>query len=673
MERVILFFFGLLCSLTSLIAKEEFSFKYGKVLPEELTFSAHPSDSTAEAMYIFKNCEMKYVYNNGFSLNYEIEVKIKVFGDKGIQYADIAIPMYDDESVTNISATTYNMEAGKTVKTKLDRKYIFEEQLNKSVKQKKFSIPAVKEGSVFEYKYTLHTQDIRPRIWMMQQSIPVKSSQLDFTFPEYFIFNIDVRGGIRPICNSQTITTSYQLFSNNDRTQNHSCNATHNLYKATDLPALRDDEPFLWYADDYKTQISFELKASNFPGSGYRSYATTWNNIDETLLNDSDFGKSLSMKNPYADEMSSLKLEELLFQDKVKQVFDFVKGKMSWNKNFQLIPYDIKQSIKDGRGSNADINMVLMAALRDADIASVPVLMSRRDRGILPFAIPAISALNTFVVCVEHDDKLHYIDGSMDQCWLNALASNLRADRGRILNLASKIRNEKLQSNYRKIISLTNNGWVNLQAVSRPSIIYQISATLSPDNKIEGKCAGVFTDAIGLSENKEYREAKDSITFIEEMEKDIKLKINAYNHTLQPTRLITSFEFESDVDMVNENTIYINPHIFAHLTNNQFKQEVRELPIEFPYLFSYRKIVTLNIPEGYEVEELPQNIRFNMDDSGCECSYLINNNQRQIILNYNYKINQVFFGKEKYDELKQFYGFLADKNNEMIILRKVQL
>lgn len=672
MRRALPFFLALLCSHLAVMADENFSLKFGKVIPSELALEAHPTDSTAEAMYIFRNCKMEYVYNNGFSIHYNIEIKVKVFNDEGKEYADISLPIYGDESIINLNGTTYNMENGKVVKTKLDKKYIFDEQVDKRQKTKKFSMPAVKAGSVFEYKYTLRSEDISPYKWMMQFSIPLHSSEVIFIYPEYYIFNIETRG--RELKSKHTeMTTTYHLLSDNGSPAPHTCKAIYGEYTAKDVPALKKDVPFLWYPDDYKVQAIFELRATQFPSSGYRPYASDWATIDKRLLESEYFGKFLNIKNPFAEEMASLNLAEMSTVDKIDAVFSFVKKRMKWNNKYYIGSESVRKAVKEGVGSNADINFVLMAALRDAGIVALPVVMSCRERGILPMAIPALSSLNTFILYTEEEGKHYYFDGSMDKCWLNALPTNLRVERARILPIETKLsEKEHLRAHYKLMTGLVDR-WVNLQIISQPSLTYQMVATINTNQKINVKCRSYHTDIIGLSLWEEMENEKDSIAYIEKLEKDYNIKVNDYTFLVDGTKVNSNFSFEKEVDMKTDSLLFINPHILAHLSENRFKEDERKLPVEYPAPITYRKTLMLTIPEGYEVESLPESIRMNMANKECECMYAIENKGRQIILNYQYKENKMFFSDQLYEEMKNYYGMLTDKNKQMIVLRKTNL
>ena len=65
------------------------------------------------------------------------------------------------------------------------------------------------------------------------------------------------------------------------------------------------------------------------------------------------------------------------------------------------------------------------------------------------------------------------------------------------------------------------------------------------------------------------------------------------------------FDFVLQADRTDDH-LYINPMLFPQLKSNPFIQTERVLPIEFPYPYKFTMLSTLTLPEGYEVEELPQ-------------------------------------------------------------------
>lgn len=113
--------------------------------------------------------------------------------------------------------------------------------------------------------------------------------------------------------------------------------------------------------------------------------------------------------------------------------------------------------------------------------------------------------------------------------------------------------------------------------------------------------------------------------------------------------------------------------VFKHISTNPYMQENRKLPVEMPYPYSLRISNSLTIPEGYQVEELPKQVQFSMDNEGGTCRYLVQVVENRILMTYIFNMNRIFFGVEEYDLLKEFWATIVNKNNEMIVLKKKTL
>lgn len=179
MRRIAILFLLFIMPI-SVIFAQEYNYNYDKITSNEVSMKTYKPDTTASAVTIYKNVIAKYEYKkDAFIIEYNYENKIKILKSEGVKYANIVIPIYDKdksdaskEFVSKIEAYAYNMEDGKIKKTKMDKSYIFEERVNPYWKQVKFSIPAVKEGTVIEYRYKL-TSEFPDRSLFLRKSLPV--------------------------------------------------------------------------------------------------------------------------------------------------------------------------------------------------------------------------------------------------------------------------------------------------------------------------------------------------------------------------------------------------------------------------------------------------------------------------------------------------------------------
>lgn len=97
-----------------------------------------------------------------FDTNFDIIMRrhkrIKIFNDKGKDHGDIRLEFYSSnryEEIYELSAQTINLKDGKPFITKLDKKQIFRETIDKNRTTIVFSFPDVQAGAVLEYKYIL--------------------------------------------------------------------------------------------------------------------------------------------------------------------------------------------------------------------------------------------------------------------------------------------------------------------------------------------------------------------------------------------------------------------------------------------------------------------------------------------------------------------------------------
>lgn len=498
------------------------SMKYGKPSEEELAMTTYAPDTSATAVVLYSKCEVRYdLLANNFRILYNYEVKIKVLKSEGASYADIRIPYYSNESnavitlkesISQLDASAYNMEGGEMVRTKMKRDLVFTERINKQYMQLKFSIPAVREGTVFEYKYQL-SSDLYYSInlWEAQRDIPVIFTQYDITIPEYFKFNLDMRGPHPMASKDETSSLTFLLSLPGGQTEMLSCNGRHMIFTGEHLPALRPDN-YVWCANDYMSSVYFELRGVDFPGSFYRSFTHTWEEIDQMLLQDEDFGAMLKMRNPYRDEMASLSLDQLPDrQNRIAAIYTFLKQKISWNGQYGLYGNEVKKAVKNGTGSNADINFILMSMLRDAQIPCYPAVMSRKDRGILPYSYPSIQKLNTFIVGIaDTDSTLVFLDGSVINGYMNTLPPVLMVNRARL-------------------ISETAGGrWMNLSKLGKNQIRATVRAQIHPDGQITGDRNAVYMGQYAANLRRRYYAAKDSTEYINQLETEENIKVKKF-------------------------------------------------------------------------------------------------------------------------------------------------
>ncbi len=138
--------------------------KFGAPTDEEMSMTAYEDDPEAAAVILYSHTEAKFEQvGDNFGIVYKVKERIKILKPEGIEQGDVKVVFYDpaketrDERVSRIKATSYNLEGGKVVSSKMTNDLKSKERINEKYCQVKFSIPNVKVGSVIEYEYERHS------------------------------------------------------------------------------------------------------------------------------------------------------------------------------------------------------------------------------------------------------------------------------------------------------------------------------------------------------------------------------------------------------------------------------------------------------------------------------------------------------------------------------------
>ena len=144
------------------------------------------------------------------------------------------------------------------------------------------------------------------------------------------------------------------------------------------------------------------------------------------------------------------------------------------------------------------------------------------------------------------------------------------------------------------------------------------------------------------------------------------------------SRVINEEEFRSTMAFTSNNMIdvigkkmILNPLLFLQQTKNDFdQQDERKYRIDFISPMSKTKIVEIEIPEGYDVAELPKNKKIVTEDKEISYSYTIEKKDNKILTVSEYNIASGNYPKEYYPAFKQIWKTISDSENQVMSLIK---
>lgn len=660
------YFFWIVLSVLCLEAHSQ-KYDLGDVTKEELSEKSHPKDSSAVAAVLFKKTKtvFKYSTEKGFVANTEFSVKIKIYRKEGVKWANFEIPYYtgyenlEDDNVEILKAFTYNLEEGKIKKEKVTGESKFVEQLNEFWKKKVITFPNVKPGSIIELKYSLKSEDLTVLPdFQYQYKIPVNFAEYKTEIPVFFRYgairigyiDIEMKEKVEPTSQRYKVQVDVQK---QDRTLEYNQIAT--TYTAKDVPALTEEE-YVDNMDNYYARIEHELETIQYPDEKPRQIASSWESVTASVYGDKRFGGELGKNKYFLEDLKRLVANSGNEREKALAIFQYIKDRMNWNGKYGYYPKKgVESAYADKTGNVADINLVLTAMLKMAGLDAKPVLISTRSNGLAKF--PSRTKFNYVIASVKIAGAFVYLDATSKYSYPNILPIRVLNGTGRMVD----------------------SDGTSIEVDLTPKIVsnktFTINAAIAAEGAITGKLNGQYSDYCGyVFRENDAKMANESLT--EAIEKRyIGTEINEYNFTNkngsdQPILETYSFRNSNSVEIIG-NKMYFSPMLFLGVSENPFKQEVREYPIDFSYPIQSKYIITIAIPDGYAIEKLPESATIPMVNNIGSLKYTLTNKEKQLQLLVTLDINSAVIPPDYYPELKSFFAEVVKKQTEKVVLKKV--
>jgi len=664
---------GILCLM--LTATEAQEIKFGDVGNAELASQVYEADSTAAAAVLYRNVTVKYNYvpSDGFHVLTYVHERIKIYNPNGFEFATVREQLYrngsDNESLSGLKGYTYNMENGEVVRTKIKGSDSFKKELNQYYYEEAFTMPNVKAGSIIEYEYRLDSpfsyliNEIK-----LQYDIPIQRQEISVAIPEYYHFKPQVKGYLllNPTYGSKQDQISLMSRSSTGRRQfiNTSSMTTRTVnyqvlttnFKMKDVPALKE-EPYVNDMDNYRSTIQYELQFVQFPQSTVEHYTTNWEEVVKTIFESSDFGRQIDQERYFREPLETITANSPGQLETAATIFRHMQDRMAWNGLHGFYTdKGVKKSYEERSGNIADINLGLVAMLRAAGLKASPVLISTRDHGVPLF--PTIRGFNYVAALVELEQGNLLLDASDKFVKPNQLPT-------RALNWSGKIVRE--DGTYTEI---------SLMPSQLSKEVCMLTAQLTTNGDVHGKLRNTRTNYRALAYRSKYSDIGTE-TYLDELEGRLDgMEIDNYeidNKANNQKPVVETFDFQQEgiAGKAGDKLIF-NPMLGRALTENPFRLEKRDYPVDFTYPWDEKMILNLNLPEGYEVLEMPADLAIALENNAGSFSYQIRqmaNRSLQVLVQLN--VNQAVIPAANYPALKEFYKKVVEKESEKVVLSKI--
>ena len=427
-------------------------------------------------------------------------------------------------------------------------------------------------------------------------------------------------------------------------------------YKAVNVPALKE-EGNIYCISQFFSTVSYELRSIQIPGQIPKNFASQWTDVDKQLF-DSDIFTEINAGCKFKKEVDPIKDSDKSFTDKVIAIRNLVADKVKWDKSVRLIPRSASTVLKEASGSNADINALVGNALKYAGFTVTPVVIKLRSNGELYDDHVSTDAFDTFILKVASEKG--------DVLMLDAASPNGYANIFPVMFLVPKARQISKDKSSRP--------WLDITGLTKNETSYDAAAKLDSE--------GLLTATIKVSSSgeesmylKEYYNSFDKKEdFYSKWENN-----NSYTVVDLSTENMNTYSpdcsmtIEAEKQMqTTEDRIYLKPIIETIHSESRFKSETRRVPVDFPYRETTTYHIKVELPDGYEVEQMPSNVTCGplKSDSKTVIEYKLSGDGRALEVFYTYVMNDMYVDPHDYSDFRRYWLQIIKAENETVVLKK---
>ncbi len=647
--------------------QEKSKIKFGKISPEDFNPKVYALDSNANAVVLSDIGKTEIVgnYKGWFSLEFTKHKRVHILNKNGYDVANVQIGIYtngtSEEELQNLKAVTYNLENGKVVETKLEKSNIFKDVISKNLVIKKFTFPNIKEGSIIEFEYKLVSDflfNLQP--WDFQGEYPCLWSEYNVSMPEFFYY-VKLSHGYIPFfkeTKEDRMGTYVVADVRNTGASRSQFNASVTDFKwvMKDVPALKE-ENFTSTLKNHLSGIEFQLAEYRQPLT-YRNIMGTWQQACDELMKDEDFGLTLSKDNGWlADVVADITKNSKNNFEKAKNIFEYIRDNFTCtNHNSKYLRSPLKTILKNKNGNEAEINLLLTSMLKKIGLLANPVMLSTRNHGYVYSMYPLMDRFNYIICELTLDNNFYYLDASIPRMGFGKLSYNIYNGHARVINeFATPISfdtDSLLESKTTSLLIINGEKPGTLIGNAKHDLGYFESFDIRNKTKENGK-ESVISDI-----KKGYSSDDISLNNFE---------IDSLKQYENPVRI----RYDINLKINDEDVLYFNPMFGEATKENPFKSAERFYPVEMPFTTDETYMLSLDVPTGYVIDELPKQTKVKLNTEGDGVfEYRVSQSDGTIYIKSRVKLKRTIFLPEEYESLREFFNYIIKKQSEQIVFKK---
>lgn len=633
----------LLATLPASAGKEDWL----PITDEERQLKEVPGNPGAPAILLYRETDTDDV--DSFERHY---YRIKILTEEGRKHADVEIGYVKHLYWVDAIKARVVRPDGTTVEF---NGKIFDKVLAKhkgvSVLAKTFTLPEVAVGSIIEYRYKMRWDRrlLNAPSWTLDHELFTRRAR--FSVRAWLEGTLSIRwisylpGGMRQ-----------PKEAGNDRVEMEAQNIPA-FEKEDSMPPEKVVRP--------RVQFYYTKDFEETPDQFWKREGKEWHEFAEQFMK-----KRKAMEQAVARTVSSgdppeTKLRKLYAR--VQQVRNLTFEELKTEKEEKREKLKDNNNVEDvwtrGYGYRTEINRLFVAPVRAAGLEAAPVRVSERDEYFFIKNLLDWKQLNGEVAHVRAGGQEYYLDPGTVYCPFGLMPSERMGVMG--IRLAEDggtfVKTPEPQP---------EQGLIQRKAVLK----------LDGDGGLEGTLEVAYHGLEALERRINYLDEdetgrrqglEDAIKSLLPASAEVTLKnASGWEATDEPLRA----EFHIQIPSMAENTgrrMLVPLGVFHTTTTHPFEHEKRRFAVYFDYPFQQEDDVTIELPEGYQVETLPKPQVTSSNLGGYEL--VGENSGGKLQVRRRIRLNGYYFPVNQYSSLRSFYSTVRAGDGEQAVLQVAEV
>jgi hypothetical protein len=618
------------------------------VNPDELKMTSEPLAPGAPAIILYRQVDRDD--GRGGHIHEDNYLRIKILTEEGRKYANIEVPFLKGaEEVVHIEART--IKPNGTI-VDFDGR-VFEKSLLKARRinylAKTFTLSAVDPGCIIEYRYTLDLQHAYASHWILSEELFTKSA----------------RFSLKPYRSSVYLPVSLRWSWQNLPTGVEPTQGPDRIYRMEVSNVLAfQTEDFIPPANELKARVDFVYESGvsmGDPDMYWQLIGKNWNDALEKFI-----GKPKAMEGAVAQSVSPSDAPEVKLRkiyERVQHVrntsFELRKTEQEIKREKEKLDENVEDVWKHGYGDKWQLNWLFLALVRAAGFEAYGCWISSRAEYFFTKKTMQSGHLNETAVLVKLNGQDLYFNPGAEFApfgmlnWSETGTPGLRLDN-------------------------TGGTWIKttLPKSSESTIQRTGRMKLSENGDLEGKLTVTYTgleamyhreSAIHADEVARTKMLEDGVTGQIPVATEAKLTNHPdWNNPEAP--LVAEFDLKIPNWTSNAGKRVVLPAaVFVAHEKHIFEHAHRVYPIYFEYPYEKIDEITVALPAGWQVSNLPPGE--SLDGHVVTYNLKVENNQETLHLTRKLTIDFLLLEQKYYAALRNFFQTVRTGDEEQILLQ----